>query len=106
MRLATLVLVIALGGLLAVEAAYSLAWPIAHDEAPLLYQAFLMLTEGRLPYRDLLDFQMPGAYASFYALGLVTNFDPLSLRVLDLLLLMGLLYLTFRWLRPFGLAPA
>lgn len=106
MRLAVIGLLVLLGALLVVEVAYSLTWPIAHDEAPLLYQAFLMITEGRLPYRDLLDFQMPGAYAAFYALGVISRFDPLALRLLDLVLLALLSYLTFRWLRPFGPAPA
>jgi len=106
MRLVSIVLLILLGALLVVEAAYSLAWPIAHDEAPLLYQAYLMITQARLPYRDLLDFQMPGAYAAFYALGLISRFDPLALRLLDVLLLAALSYLLFRWLRPFGLASA
>jgi len=102
MRRVALLLIVVLAALLAVEVFYSLAWPIAHDEAPLLYQAFLMLTEGRLPYRDLFDFQMPGAYAVFYALGALTRFDASALRVIDLLLLAGLSGLTYLWLRPFG----
>ena len=46
MRRVALLLIVVLAALLAVEVFYSLAWPIAHDEAPLLYQAFLMLTEA------------------------------------------------------------
>jgi hypothetical protein len=102
MRAVTLLLLIFLGALLAMEAVFSLSWPIAHDEAPLLYEAFLMQAEGRLPYRDLFDFQMPGAYAAFYALGRLSDFEPLRIRILDLTLLAGLMAITYRWMRRFG----
>lgn len=106
MRTILLALLILLTALLLVEAAFSLAWPIAHDQAPLLYQAFLMRTQGRLPYRDLFDFQMPGAYAAFYILGLLSRFDPLRIRLLDLTLLAALLGLTYSFMRGFGRKPA
>ena len=54
-RITTLVLIL-LAVLLIAQAAFSLQWPIAHDEAPLLYEAFLMHSEGRVPYRDLFDY--------------------------------------------------
>ncbi len=92
--------------LLLVEAGFSLAWPITHDEAPLLYEAFLMRAEGRLPYRDLFDFQMPGAYAIFYVIGLLTNFDPLRIRILDLICLSAVLSITYFMMKPFGWKPA
>jgi len=106
MRRTVFVLLALLGGLVLIEAGFSLAWPIAHDEAPLFYEALLMHTQGRLPYRDLFDFQMPGTYAAFYSLGLLSDFDPLRIRILDLMLLAALLALTFLWMRGFGWQPA
>jgi len=106
MRVIILVVLTVLVALLLIEAGFSLAWPIAHDEAPLFYEAFLMRAEGRVPYRDIYDFQMPGAYAAFYALGLLSSFDPLRIRILDLALLAGLMTLTFLWMRGFGWKPA
>ncbi len=96
----------ALAAFLLVQAAFSLRWQIAHDEAPLLYEAFLMQSEGRMPYRDLFDFQMPGAYAAYYVLGWLSNFGPFRLRVLDLTILAALLALTFLLMRRFGKIPA
>jgi len=98
-----LVLIIAL---LLVESAFSLQWPIAHDEAPLFYEAFLMRSEGRVPYRDIFDFQMPGSYAAYYWLGLFSDYDGRRIRILDLLLLAGLIAITSLAMRRFGWMPA
>ncbi len=103
-RLQTILLVL-LAALLLAQAAFSLRWLIAHDEAPLLYEAFLM-QKGLMPYRDLFDFQMPGAYIAYYALGLISGFGPFRLRVLDLAILAALLTITFLFMRRFGKIPA
>ncbi|MGC8856837.1 MAG: hypothetical protein ACP5QU_08565 [Anaerolineae bacterium] len=87
---------------LAGEMAFSLRWRIAHDQAPLLYETYLMGTEGRLPYRDLFDFQMPGTYAVYFLLGWASRFNDFRLRLLDLALLFALLSLTFLFMRRFG----
>ena len=95
-----------LAGLLLLQSAYSLRWPIAHDEAPLFYEAFLMRSEGRMPYRDIFDFQMPGSYAAYYALGRLGGFDDFRIRILDLLILGTLLSITYIFMRRFGKLPA
>jgi hypothetical protein len=100
-----ILLLILLAAFLIVQAAFSLRWLIAHDEAPLLYEAFLMQS-GHMPYRDMFDFQMPGAYIVYYLLGLLTNFGPFRLRVLDLAILTALLAVTFLFMRRFGKIPA
>lgn len=79
---------------LIVQAIYSLQWQIAHDEAPLLYEAFLM-QNGAIPYKDFFDFQMPGSYIFYYLLGIISNFGPLRLRILDLLILAGIILITY-----------
>jgi hypothetical protein len=101
-RITTLVLIL-LAVLLIAQAAFSLQWPIAHDEAPLLYEAFLMHSEGRVPYRDLFDFQMPGSFAAYYLLGRLSGFNGFfRLRLLDLGILAALLTITFLFMRRFG----
>ncbi|MDD2920684.1 MAG: hypothetical protein PHQ36_00210 [Anaerolineales bacterium] len=94
-----------LAALLAVQAAFSLRWLIAHDEAPLLYEAFLM-QKGFMPYRDIFDFQMPGSFLAYYLLGALSAFGPFRLRILDLAILAALLAVTFLFMRRFGKIPA
>lgn len=106
MRYLPKVLLILLAALLIVQAAFSLQWPIAHDEAPLFYEAFLMQTEGRIPYRDIFDFQMPGSYLAYYLLGSLSSFNAFRIRILDILLLAGLIFITYRVMRRFGKTSA
>ncbi len=105
MRRATQIILILLAAFLIVQAAYSLRWTPTHDAAPLLYEVFLM-QGGKMPYRDIFDFQMPGAYAAYYLLGLVSNFGPLRLRILDLFILSALITITYLAIRRFGKLPA
>jgi len=106
MRYLPKVLLILLAAFLIVQAAYSLQWPIAHDEAPLFYEAFLMRSEGRIPYRDIFDFQMPGSYIAYYLLGSLSGFNAFRIRILDILLLAALIFITYRFMRRFGKTPA
>ncbi|MDP1778811.1 MAG: glycosyltransferase family 39 protein, partial [Anaerolineales bacterium] len=99
-------LLILLAAFLIVQAAFSLQWPIAHDEAPLFYEAFLMRSEGRIPYRDIFDFQMPGSYIAYYLLGSLSGFNAFRIRILDILLLAALIFITYRFMRRFGKTPA
>ena len=96
-----------LAALLIVQAAFSLQWRITHDEAPLLYEAFLMQTEGRVPYRDIFDFQMPGSFAAYYLLASLSGFSGFfRLRILDLGILVLILGITFSFMRGFGKSTA
>ncbi|MBI5944951.1 MAG: hypothetical protein HY864_11330 [Chloroflexi bacterium] len=95
-----------LAAFLLVQAAFSLQWPITHDEAPLFYEAFLMRSEGRIPYRDIFDFQMPGSFAAYTALGLLGGFNDFRIRILDLAILSALGVITFFAMRGFGKTPA
>ncbi|MCK6568096.1 MAG: hypothetical protein DCC59_07460 [Chloroflexi bacterium] len=98
---AAAVILILLAALLLAQAAFSLSWPIAHDEAPLLYEALLM-QNGQTPYKDFFDFQMPGSYLFYYLLGLLSNFSPLRLRILDLAILAAVSLITYFAMRRFG----
>jgi hypothetical protein len=106
MRHITIILLILLAALLVVQAGYSTQWPIAHDEAPLLYEAFLMHVDGLAPYRDLFDFQMPGSFIAYFLLGSLSGFDAFRLRLLDLLILATILTITYFATQHFGKTPA
>ena len=105
MRRVLFFLLALLATFLLVQAAFSLQWPITHDEAPLFYETFLMHDQGRVPYRDIFDFQMPGSFAAYSALGLLSGFSAFRIRILDLILLSTLLSVTFFLMRRFG-SPA
>ena len=99
-RITTFFLIL-LAALLIAQAAFSLQWPIAHDEAPLFYEAFLM-QNGQIPYKDFFDFQMPGSFIAYYLLGILSNFGPLRIRILDLILLAAISTITYFAMRRFG----
>ncbi len=104
-RITTFFLIL-LAALLIAQAAFSLQWPIAHDAAPLLYEAFLM-QNGAVPYKDFFDFQMPGSFFAYYLLGIISNFGPLRLRILDLAILAAILVITYFAMRKrFGMSAA
>ena len=104
-RITTIVLIL-LAALLIAQAAFSLQWPIAHDEAPLFYEAFLM-QNGQVPYKDFFDFQMPGSFFTYYILGILSNFGPLRIRILDLILLAAISTITYLAMRKrFGTSAA
>ncbi|MBI5964563.1 MAG: hypothetical protein HY863_13880 [Chloroflexi bacterium] len=106
MRRLSHIFLILLAALLIAQAAYSLQWPVTHDEAPLFYEAFLMRSEGRVPYRDIFDFQMPGSFIAYSALGWLSGFNAFRIRILDLIILSALLATTFFGMRRFGKTPA
>jgi hypothetical protein len=106
MRRLTNILLILLATYLVIQAVYSTRWQIAHDEAPLLYEAFLMRADSLVPYRDLFDFQMPGSFIAYFVLGSLSGFNAFRLRLLDLLILAAILTVTYFALKRFGKAPA
>ena len=65
-----------------------------------------MQSEGRIPYRDIFDFQMPGSYIAYYLLGILSGFDAFRIRILDLLILAALILITFQAMRCFGKTSA
>ncbi|MCQ3938339.1 MAG: hypothetical protein DPW18_15020 [Chloroflexi bacterium] len=101
MRLLAPLLLILLAVLLIVQAAFSLQWTPTHDEGPLFYEAFLM-QNGKIPYRDFFDFQMPGSFIAYYLLGIASGFGPLRIRIFDLAILTAILIVTFFAMRRFG----
>lgn len=103
-RITTFFLIL-LAALLIAQAAFSLQWPIAHDSAPLLYEAFLMQS-GRIPYKDFFDFQMPGSYIAYYLLGILSSFNAYRIRILDIVILTALVTITHLAMRRLGKLPS
>ncbi len=100
-RIITIIVLVLLAALLIAQAAFSLQWPIAHDEAPLFYEAFLM-QNGQVPYKDFFDFQMPGSFIAYYVFGMITNFGALRIRILDLTILAIILTITYFAMRRYS----
>lgn len=100
-----ILLIILLAIFLIMQAIFSLQWQIAHDEAPLLYEAFLM-QNGAIPYKDFFDFQMPGSYIIYYLLGTLSNFAPLRIRILDVLILASIIFITYHALKKINKTSA
>jgi hypothetical protein len=86
----------------AVLAAASLRWRIEHDLPLLLYVAFAINRLGLVPYRDIFDFNMPGAYTLYRGIGAVSNYSDLGVRCADLAILGATLALSFAFMKPFG----
>lgn len=105
MRIVKIIILILLATFLILQAAFSLQWPLTHDEAPLFYETFLM-QNGKTPYKDFFDFQMPGSYILYYLLGVISNFGPLRIRILDLLILTTIIFITYQALKKFSYIPA
>ncbi len=103
-RITTFFLIL-LAALLIAQAAFSLQWPIAHDSAPLLYEAFLMQS-GVVPYKDFFDFQMPGSYIAYYLLGILSSFNAYRIRILDIVILTALVTITHLAMRRLGKLPS
>lgn len=61
-------------------------WPLAGD-APLMHYVVFLIQHGRLPYRDILDPNMPGTYALQALVMRVLGTGALAWRLFDFLLL-------------------
>ena len=87
-------------------AGLSFNWRAVHDVPIMLYMARLMVEANQVPYRDFFDMNLPGTY--WMMAGLVRFFgcSDLAVRTADLMLLGGILCLTFLGLRSWGCEAA
>lgn len=91
-----------LGAALAMIAVLSLQWRFQHDTALLFYISFLIERFGYIPYRDIFDVNLPATYFTYGAIGRLTDYSELGVRLADLTLLGGLMWMTWRWMKEFG----
>jgi hypothetical protein len=83
----------------------SWSWRFQHDSPILLYVAYLM-DQGRVPYVEIFDMNLPGTYLAYYGLMKIFGLSDAGMRAADLALLAGTLALTWLWLRPIGIRVA
>jgi len=101
-RLTAVVLII-LGSLLIAIAVSTLRWRMGTDSATFMYYAFLMDRFGYVPYRDIFENNMPGAYFVYLLIGKVFGYgSEIGFRIADLTYLVALLGVTWFWLKRFG----
>jgi hypothetical protein len=79
----------------------SLQWQYVHDLPTLLYVGW-MIDHGAVIYRDIFDVNMPGTYFLMWAIGRVTDWSDIGIRLVDISAICMLSTLTFLWMRPFG----
>ncbi|MCW8130864.1 MAG: hypothetical protein KIS92_10975 [Planctomycetota bacterium] len=102
LRLAYVAILSFLTLFLGVLALYSLRWELFWDQGYYLYQGFLVNEHGYVLYRDLSDFNLPGA-TYFMALGArLIGYSSLAWRCLDVVWLAALLSVTWVMLAGFG----
>jgi uncharacterized peroxidase-related enzyme len=90
---------VALGGLLGVIAVLSLRWRFQHDCPIFLYISFLIDRFGMVPYRDILDVNMPGTHAAYFLIGRLSGYTDLGARLVDLAILTAMSAMSWIWLR-------
>ena len=97
---------LAIIGLLAIflllELALSLSWRMQHDTPILHYIAFLIDKHNFIPYKDVFETSMPGAFLLHLAIGHWFGYSDLAFRIVDVAYLSLLLSITWFIMRPFG----
>jgi hypothetical protein len=89
-------------GLLLLQAFNTLDWRMEHDTPLLHYAAFLMDKHDAIPYRDIFETSMPGAFAFHYCIGKSFGYGDVQFRYVDLLVLGTLLAATYVFTSRFG----
>jgi hypothetical protein len=83
----------------------SLGWPLIHD-APLMHYIAWVIGEGGVPYRDVFDMNLPGAYLIHALVIAVMGGGDLAWRMFDLGWLAATCGLLWVYARPLGTWPA
>lgn len=97
MKYAVTICLALLSALFVLYAAVSASWHFDGDPPILLYFAYCIDHWGMVPYRDFLDFNMPGAYWAYMIIGRLSNYPDTGFRICDLSLLGMLLSIVFLW---------
>ncbi|MEN6643135.1 MAG: hypothetical protein ABFE08_11865 [Armatimonadia bacterium] len=91
---------------LAALAAVSLRWRYEHDLPLMLYASYLVGSLHWVPYRDYFDFNMPGTILAYRAIGWLSAYENLPIRLIDLSCLASIASATYLSLRSLGRKPA
>ncbi len=94
--------ILAASGLLAGYLGWrSLGWPLIHD-APLFHYIGWLVGQGRVPYRDIFDMNLPGIYLLHWALLAAAGPGDLAWRLFDLGWLAATAAALYVFCRPLG----
>ncbi len=99
MKTFRILLSIFLLGVLALTALFAFTWRYYHDLPMILYVSLLIDKFGVIPYRDLFEYNMPGTYLAGLIIGRLTGYSELGIRILDYILVAGLIGLGGLWMR-------
>jgi hypothetical protein len=77
----------------------SISWRFQHDSAHFLYFAYAMDQWGMIPYKDILEVQMPGTFWVYTVIGRFSDYQDIGFRVYDLVLLGIISAITLLWQR-------
>lgn len=80
----------------------SLQWYLAHDSSYFHTIAFLIDRYDFVPYRDIFQFSLPLNLLFHLAIGKTLGYGDQAFRVVDVIYLGALLFMTWRVMRPFG----
>lgn len=87
---------------LAFQSLLSLRWSAAHDSGYLHTILYLIDRYDLIPYQDIFEPSLPLTYLFHLAIGKTFGFGDLAFRVVDLIYLGALLFVTWRVMRPLG----
>jgi hypothetical protein len=90
---------------LLISAVASLKWRYEHDSPLMIYAGFL-LSNGKVPYRDFFDMNMPGTYFVMVLVGRTFGWNDLGIRAFDLFCLTIISVSTYMWMRRCCQLPA
>ncbi len=85
-----------IGFILLIETLRSFTWTLTSDSAYLHYIAYLITEHGFVPYRDILEINLPGTYLFHMAIGRFLGYSDLAFRLVDVFWFF--LVLRFTWL--------
>ncbi len=85
-----------------VELGLSLRWRIWGDGTVLHYIAYLINEHGFVPYRDIFDPNLPGAYLFYMAVGKLFGYSDLAFRMVDVAWLTATLTVTWMFMKRVG----
>lgn len=94
--------IITFTGFFILIALFSLQWRMVHDSPIMLYLAFLVDKLHYVPYRDVLDINMLGAYLLNILMSRVFGYSDLGFRLSDLAYLAGIMLVTWYLLKDLG----
>lgn len=78
---------------------YSLDWPMLHDTPVLHYIAFLIAEHDFVPYRDIFEISLPFTYLIHLGIVKAFGYGDVPLRIIDIVSHLGLLTVTWLFLR-------